>query len=74
MLKEFGGPLGGQAVKKHSLLETEIDRARLENGCKGALQAEVAAAGIVDRKRDAKAEEKEAEQKSSSSPLKELVH
>jgi hypothetical protein len=72
MLREFGGPLGGQALKKQSRLETEIERARLENGCKGAVQAEEAA-GIVDRKRDAKAEEKEAEQKSSS-PLKELVH
>ena len=75
-MREFGGPLG-QTVKKLSRLETEIERVRLENGCKGAVQAEEGA-GIINRKRDAKAEEKgaekEAEQKSSSSPLKELNH
>ena len=65
-------PLGGQAVKKQSRLETEIERVKLEDGCKGAVQAEKGA-GIVDRRRDAKAGEKEAEQKSSS-PLKELLN
>jgi hypothetical protein len=71
MMREFGGPLGEsdhQTFKKLSRLETEIERA------KGAVHSgEV----IMSRKRDAKAEErgggKEAGQKSSSSPLKELI-
>ena len=75
-MREFGGPLGErndrQTVKRLSRLETEIERAR------GAVHAEEV---IVNRKRDAKAEErgggKEEGQKSSSpssSPLKELDH
>ena len=72
-MREFGGPLGErndyhQTVKRLSRLEAEIERA------KGAAHAEQV---IVNRKRDAKAEEKgggkEAGQKSSS-PLKELDH
>jgi hypothetical protein len=83
MMREFGGPLG-ETLKKQSRLETEIERVKLENDCKGStVHAEEGkkAAGITsNRKRDAKAEEKgaekEAEQKSSSSssPLKELNH
>ena len=84
-MREFGGPLGenNRTLKKQSRLETEIERVKLENDCKGTVHAEDGkkAAGITsNRKRDAKAEEKgaekEAEQKSSSSssPLKELNH
>ena len=79
-MREFGGPLGErndhhQTVKRLSRLETEIERARTE---KGSRQDDDGGEVIMSRKRDAKAEEKrggkEAGQKSSSSPLKELNH
>ena len=77
-MREFGGPLGEsdhhQTVKRLSRLETEIERARTEMGVR---QDEDGGEVVVNRKRDTKAEQKvsgkEAGQKSSSSPLKELI-